>query len=296
MDAVTRHRVTVEPATGSPTEIAYYTGGTGPPVVLIHGIGLDASGVSWRETIEHLTENFSVYALDLPGHGNSATPQESPTTAYFQEILDAFLRSRGIPTAALVGISMGGAIALAQTLETEAPRGLTLVDSYGLGSDTYWRAPARALLQSVGGTGLWDSVTRSKPVVRQIVGSLTAGSGTDQSLVEDVHAAVSAPDALRTMRRWQRNEFGTFGFQTDSNDSLNGLDVPTLVVHGASDPIVPVSWSRRANEAIPDSQLRVFEHSGHWVPREQPAEFAKRTATFLERIESTSQAKRATME
>jgi pimeloyl-ACP methyl ester carboxylesterase len=282
MDSVPRRRVTVEPAGADPVELSYRVAGDGPPVVLVHGIGIDAADVSWRDVVGPLATDHRVLAPDLPGHGESEAPRTDYTTDYFRRVLAAYLDAVDVPTASLVGISMGGAVSLSHALDTGAPERLVLVDSYGLGRDAYWRGPASALLRTPGlGQSVYGAFARSKPVIRQAVGALTAGAGADGDLVDDVHGAATTPGAVRTMRRWQRSEFGLAGFRTVANGDLAALEVPTLLVHGARDPLVPPKWSRDAHRELPDSQLAVFDDSGHWVPREEPRAFCDLARDFL---------------
>lgn len=281
MTAVATRRTTVADPDGDAVEIGYRVAGDGPPIVLLHGIGLDHAGVAWREAIGALADEYRVYAPDLPGHGRSDPPRGACTTPYFRDVLASFLDEIDAREAVLIGLSMGGGVALSHAIRTPALRGLVLVDSYGLGEDTYWRGPASALMRAPGLAQCWAPLTRSKPVIRRIVASLTAGSGADPALVDDVHEAAAAPAALRTMRRWQRSEFGATGFRTAANGSLADLTVPTLLVHGAEDPIVPPRWSRDAHAALPDSELTVLAEAGHWVPREAPTRFHRTLSTFL---------------
>jgi hypothetical protein len=67
---------------------------------------------------------------------------------------------------------------------------------------------------------------------------------------------------------------GWGGLRTDFSDRLSGLEMPTLLIHGAHDRAVPIAWARRAQERIRDCELRVFSECGHLPPREQPEEFA----------------------
>jgi pimeloyl-ACP methyl ester carboxylesterase len=275
--AIESNRVTL-PVDGEAVDVRYLAGGDGPPLVLLHGIGLDAATVSWRHAMPVLAQNQTVYALDLPGHGASDKPQRTYTTEYYVETLAAFLDELGLAGAGLVGISMGGAVALGHALDGGDPEGLVLVDSYGLGQDAYWRSGASVALRvPFADSMLWGSVG-SRMAVRSSLRGL-AGRSLPDELVDDVHDAVS-PATMRAMRSWQRHEFQADGLRTDYTERLPSLETETLLIHGRDDPLLPVSWSERANSQLPDSELAVIEGCGHWPPRERPEQFNRAVGEF----------------
>lgn len=261
-------------------EVRYFVAGEGPPVVLLHGLGLDAATVSWRHVLPALAGEYRVYAPDLPGHGGSEKPTARYTTAFFRRAFEAFRTELGLESVRLVGLSMGGAVALGHALEGDVER-LVLVDSYGLGEDAPWRAGAATLLRAPFLQRLWwTGLGASRRTVRSHLRGVVAGR-PPADLVEDVYAAVQDADVGRTTGSWQRSEFRAGGFETCYLDRLGGLEAPTLLVHGGADPLLPPSWSRRATDRIDDSRLCVFERCGHWPPRERPEEFTRALQSFL---------------
>ncbi|MFQ5861447.1 MAG: alpha/beta fold hydrolase, partial [Dehalococcoidia bacterium] len=116
----------------------YLVAGEGPPVLLLHGLG--ASSVVWWENIVPLSQHFQVYALDLPGHGDSEKPRHidySPWAA--PRLIQEFLGALGIQRASLVGNSAGGllAVTFARSFPEWLER-LVLVDTAGLGRELPW--------------------------------------------------------------------------------------------------------------------------------------------------------------
>ena len=276
--AIESNRVTL-PVDGEAVDVRYLAGGEGPPLILLHGIGLDAATVSWRHAMPVLAEDHTVYALDLPGHGASDKPRRTYTTEYYVDTLSAFIDELEIGGAGLVGISMGGAVALGHALDGGDPEGLVLVDSYGLGQDAYWRSGASVALRvPFADSVLWGSVG-SRMAVRSSLRGL-AGRSLPDELVDDVHDAVS-PATMRTMRSWQRHEFQADGLRTDYTERLSDLTTDTLLIHGRDDPLLPVSWSERASGRLPDSELAVIKKCGHWPPRERPAQFNRAVGEFV---------------
>jgi pimeloyl-ACP methyl ester carboxylesterase len=251
-----------------------------PPAVLLHGCGLDAASVSYRYLLPELASDRRVYALDMPGHGRSEKPSVRYTTDYFEGVLSAFRRSLGIERPALVGVSMGGAVALSHALEREVER-LVLVDSYGLGGDAAWRPAASVGLRVPAAHRLWwSSFAASEASVRAHLRTLT-GEHPAPELVSDVHCVVGDPAVGRTVRSWQRSEFRATGLATDHSGRLPGLDTPTMLIHGKRDPLLPASWASRAAERLPRGESILYDGVGHWAPREVPERFAADVAAFL---------------
>ena len=259
--------------------VRYRVAGEGPPVVLLHGIGLDAGGVSWRHALPELAHGHRVYAPDLPGHGESGKPRRRYTTEFFRAALEAFLTELGLRDAALVGVSMGGCLALGHALDHPVER-LVLVDSYGLGADAPWRPPAWAMLQTPFAHGAWwRSVAATKASVRAHLSTMT-GAAPASALVDDVYEAVQDAAVGRTVASWQRSEFRATGLKTDYRDRLADLGADTLFVHGTADPLIPPGWSERAAEQT-GGELALFDGVGHWLPRERPDQFTRRVRAFL---------------
>lgn len=266
------------PVDGDDVDVRYRHGGDGPPLVFLHGIGLDAGDVSWRHALPALAADFSVYALDLPGHGESDSISGTYTTEYYVDTLAAFLDAEGIEGAGLVGVSMGGAVALGHALDGGSPEQLVLVDSYGLGADAYWRQAASAGLRlPFANNVMWSGVTSRAGVRTHLQGLV--GTPMPDGLVEDVHGAVTG-ESIRALRSWQRHEFRHDGLRTDYRSQLADLATPTLLLHGDEDPLFPVSWSRDASSLLGDGEVQVFENCGHWLPRERPEQFNRAVRNF----------------
>lgn len=263
-------------------DVAYDVAGDpdDPPVVLLHGCGLDAASVSYRYLVPELAADRRVYALDLPGHGRSEKPKVRYTTEFFEGVLDAFRESEGLERPALVGISMGGGVALSHALRREVER-LVLVDSYGLGGDAPWRAAASVGLRIPAVHRLWwSSFAASEASVRAHLRTLT-GAAPLPELVADVHSVVGDPAVGRTVRSWQRSEFRATGLATDHSARLGELELPTMLIHGEQDPLLPASWASRAAERLPQGEARLYEGVGHWAPREVPEQFVADVTGFL---------------
>ncbi|WP_435154238.1 alpha/beta fold hydrolase [Haladaptatus sp. DFWS20] len=263
-------------------EICYLTAGDpeNPPVVLLHGGGLDSAGLSWKHTIEPLADRFRVIAPDLPGYGRSDSPDAPVSMEYYVSVLGRFLDTVAIDTTALVGISMGGGVALGFTLDhLDRVSKLVLVDSYGLGG----KVPGGSLgylFTRLGLTGLvFALLRRSRSATAFSLRSVTAGK-PDEELVSEAFAELrrhggTAWEAL------QQSEVTPAGLRTNYVGKLPDLEVQTLLVHGERDPVVPVSWAVRAGSLIPDAVVRIMPNCGHMPPREKPDQFEALVQSFL---------------
>lgn len=271
--------------------IHYRRAGTeGPPVVLLHGGGVDDADLSWRHTVDTLAEEYQVYAPDWPEYGDS-DPVDDPSIDTYLRIFAGFVESVGLDEFALVGISMGGAVALGYTLDhPDRVRALGLVDSYGLGGHVPGGPMLYALANVPGANATgWSMLGSSRTAtVSGLANVVHDPSALDPAFVDAVRERARERGAGRAFTAFQRNEITPDGrARTNFADRLDEIDVPTLLVHGESDPLFPVAWARRAASLIPDSELVVFEHCGHWPTREHPERFDATLLGFLrERVPS----------
>jgi pimeloyl-ACP methyl ester carboxylesterase len=248
-------------------------GDRGPPVVLLHGGIIDAAALSWGHLLEPLADGRRVYALDLPGYGESDLLAGTYATAFHVDALADFLAEIGLADPHLVGVSLGGAVALGHALRSpESVASLVPIASYGLGRDlpngrlSYLLSRAPALNRiSVA------LMRRSRSVLEAGLGNVVSDADRlPDSVVDEFAALVAKPNAGVAFRRWRKREVGWNGYRTDYTDRLSELAVPTTFVHGAEDDVFPVSWARRAAERVPEARLHVIDDCGHWVPRDHP--------------------------
>ncbi len=272
-------------ATVDGCRIAYRRAGTdGPAVVLLHGGGIDDSALSWRHTIDRLGDEYQVYAPDWPGYGNSE-PDGEHTIERYAELLAGFLDAVGLDSATLVGLSMGGGAALTVALDRPARVDrLVLVNSYGLGErlpvGSLWKAAANIPGSNAMG---WAAMGLSAELARiGLTPLVSSGASLDSEFVSEFRDRAGAPGAGTAFEAFQRNEITPRGrARTDYSDRLPMLSVPTLLVHGTDDPIVPEEWSVDAAASIPGAEVAIIDNCGHWTPRERPDRFGELLTEFL---------------
>lgn len=252
-------------------------GGTGPPLLLLHGIG--GSADEWLSVLPPLAERFRTIAPDAVGHGFSEKPPAHPydVETYTQSVL-GIMDAYGIDQTPLMAVSGGGAVALSLALRhPQRLSKLVLVDAAGLGRGVAWRYRlatlpfTRSLMRRTNrraieafGRGLCFHRDRLPEgwVERRLDIWATAGA---------VEAFVATVRANLTLRG-QRVEFST---------RLEEILQPTLVIWGRQDTTLPVSHGIQAAQRIPGARLHVFEQCGHMPFWEYPREFAQLVLEFL---------------
>ena len=246
-------------------DINYFSGGTDDPLVVIHGGGEGAR--SWLKNAEELSKNYSVYIPDLPGFGDSQQISDRFHMPEYVSFVDDFTRTLGLERFYLVGHSIGGGIALHYAFKhPHKVSGLVLVDSFCLGKEV----------------ALWIRVLSASALCRSLGQFLAACTKAIKSLVHLVYAPFSFANPLSYIKIDMGPTMTTLrGQRKVLKDRLPNLEVPTLVVWGAKDIIVPASQAYAAARVIPDCQLHVFHDCGHSAYKQRPTEFSQVVARFL---------------
>jgi len=245
-------------------DIHYLTGGCGDPLVVIHGGGNGAEG--WLQNVTELGEHYRIYVPDLPGFGHSQPTDGDHSMSEFVQFLEDFTHSLGLNRFHLVGHSIGGGIALHYALKFPYKIGkLVLVSSMCLGKEV----------------ALWIRVLSSFffwPLGVAAVAILKAVKW----LVNLVYAPFKFVNPLPQAKVNLGKSITTLEEQaTALMDQLSELIMPTLLVWGAKDSIVPVSHAYAAARLIPDCQLHVFEGCGNSVYKQKVQEFSQLLTKFL---------------
>jgi pimeloyl-ACP methyl ester carboxylesterase len=261
-------------------------GQTDAPVLLLHGGGYDSASLSYKQSIGPISQYHRVFAPDWPGYGESEKPKTRYSTEYYVDFLGHLMDALGLEKANLIGISMGGAISLGFSLRwPQKVEKLVLVDSHGLGKEVPGRVMSYVMVRlPLLNKLVWAAMGRSRRMVKWSLQTVFYDSqAVTSSLVDEDYQEAKKPGVGQAWRSWQRSEIGLGGFRTNFVDELHILAVPTLILHGAEDRYVPVSWARRAHTLIKDSELSILPQCGHWLTREKPTEFNRAVLEFLVR-------------
>ncbi|MEZ5239178.1 MAG: alpha/beta fold hydrolase [Microthrixaceae bacterium] len=271
-------------------EVSYRSGGSGPVVLLVHGMA--GSSSSWVPVLEELGRSMTCIAPDLPGHGRSGKPRGDYSLGAQAGFLRDLLAALGHSRATVVGTSLGGGIAMQFAYQhPECCERLVLVGSGGLGEEVMpllkvlsW--PGAEFVMPVaflpfipraveGAAGLFARVgLRPDPPTREIWRAYT--SLTDpETRTAFVHTLRSVVD-----HRGQR--------VSARNKLYLARAIPTLVVWGDEDPVIPVEHAHQAVDAIPGARLEIMEGCGHFPYAEQPTRFVGLLTSFVESTEPAS--------
>jgi pimeloyl-ACP methyl ester carboxylesterase len=259
--------------------VNYVEFGEGEPVLFVHGIS--GSWQNWLENLPHFARGHRAIALDLPGFGASPVPSWKIEMPAYGRLIHDFCEKAGVEGGAIVGNSMGGMIAAEAV--TAAPgrfERLVLVAAAGILNTWYpeERAVATALAWKTfgprfGDRGRWI-VTH--PRARQIVfGPFVRYPNRLRAdlLFEQINSGLERAegfgDALQAAIRH------------DMREQLGEIEIPTMVLWGQSDRVIPVSAALSYHRRIPHSRLEIFERTGHVPQLERPLRFNALLDEFL---------------
>ncbi|UGT72455.1 alpha/beta fold hydrolase [Nocardia gipuzkoensis] len=266
-------------------EIFFSETGAGPAVVLLHGGGPGAGGLSnYSRNVEPLARRFRVIVPDLPGYGRSTKRiDQSDPFGDLAAAVGGLLDALDIDSAHLIGNSYGGAAALRLAMDRPEKVGkLILMGPGGVGTT---RALPTKGLQSLLSYYRGDGPSRAKlaEFIREYL-VFDAGAVTDEIIDDRYRASLdpdvvaepplrrpSGPSALRTL--WRMD------FTRDSR--LSRVRNPTLVIWGAEDKVNRPSGGRMLAEAMPNCDLYLAARTGHWVQWERAELFNELAGAFL---------------
>ena len=269
--------------------VSYRVAGEGPPILLIHGIA--GRSEQWIDVMELLAESNTVIAPDLLGHGRSAKPRGDYSLGSYAAGLRDLMVALDHRKATVVGHSLGGGIALQFAYQFPERTGrLAVVSSGGLGRDVHplLRAatlPGSELVLPLISNG---TVRVAGTTLSQVVGKLGFRAGPDIAEFARGYGSLADGDARQAFLNTLRAVIDPGGQRVNASDRLYlAEDMPTLIVWGRRDPIIPVSHAGAAHRAMPGSRLEVFDESGHFPQLDDPVRFA---CTLMDFVESTDEA------
>jgi pimeloyl-ACP methyl ester carboxylesterase len=264
-------------------EVGYRMEGEGPVILLIHGIA--GSSSAWRDVMPELARRYTVIAPDLIGHGQSAKPIGDYSLGAYASGLRDLLRVLGLTKASIVGQSFGGGVAMQLAYQhPDCCERLVLVDSGGLGREVSWMLrfmtlPASEYLMPV----LFPSFVRERgnDISRMLHrrGIRMAGVAEMWRSYASLTESVNRQSFIRTLR----SVIDPGGQTVSALDRLYlAGEIPTMIVWGDRDSIIPVSHAYAAHQAIPGSRLEIIEGAGHFPHVEAPERFLEVLIDFLE--------------
>ena len=267
--------------------VCFHTGGEGSALVLIHGI--TATSRTWREVLPRLAEHHTVLAPDLLGHGESAKPRgDYSLGAYASGVRDLMI-ALGIDKATVIGHSLGGGVAmqLAYQFPDRLER-LVLVSSGGLGREVHLMLRLAALpgAEFVLPLIVAQPLRDAGEFVAGALGKLGLRAGPDLEEIALGFASLGDTEARQAFVHTARSIIDIGGQRVSASDRLYlAEEVPSLLVWGERDRIIPVEHGREAHELMPGSRLEVFPGTGHFPHRGDPQRFVELITDFVAETE-----------
>ncbi len=264
-------------------ELSYVDSGSGAVVLFIHGIL--GSQRQWAHLLDTIDDDHRVVAPDLFGHGDSAKPTGDYSLSSHAATLRDLLDHLGIERVTLVGHSLGGGIAMQFLyLFPERVERLVLVASGGLGREV------SLLLRSATIPGAQQvlGVAASAPVLQRVEalgrGAQKVGwrPGADIGAIWHGFTSLGDRESRRAFLATTRAVIDIGGQSISAQDHLADVDpVPTLVVWGSKDRMIPAWHAINAQRALPNCQVELFEGAGHFPHLDDPDRFARLLCDFI---------------
>jgi pimeloyl-ACP methyl ester carboxylesterase len=253
-------------------ELHYEEAGSGPPIVLVHGVWM--SGRFFEAQLEGLSDRFRVVALDLRGHGRSEHVASGHTVAQYARDLRAFLEALELRDCVVAGWSMGSLVVwdYVRQFGVDGLRGFVVVDQSP--SDYKWPDWEHGFLDFDALVHTMAAVqTDREALVRDFAPLLFRSDPTDEQLAFVVEETTRLPESIASAIIFDQTV-------QDYRDTLPLVTVPALVIGGGESKLVPRAAEELVADRMPNARLVVFEESGHCPFMEEPERFNEVLAEF----------------
>jgi pimeloyl-ACP methyl ester carboxylesterase len=271
-------------------ELAFRMDGSGPVLLLVHGMA--GSSSMWVDAMPGLTEHFTVVAPDLPGHGASEKPRGDYSLGAFASVLRDLLISLRLDRATPVGQSLGGGVVMQFAYQfPERIERLVLVSSGGLGREVNLLLRALTLpgsdyvLPLACTNWMHDAGLKVAGWMKHV------GFRPSPHMVQiwESYGSLAEPETRAAFLQTLRSVVDQSGQRVSATNRLYlASRVPTLIIWGDNDKIIPVEQGYAAHDAIPGSRLEVFKGAGHFPHCEDPARFVAVLTDFMQTTAAAS--------
>lgn len=282
---IEQHEVSV-----GPQRVHYLTAGSGPPLLLLHAVG--ESSATWREVLPALAARSRVYAPDLPGFGGSAPParqsqDDELSPARLAAAMAGFLTAvtdAGSGPVTVLGNSFGGSVGIELALRHPERVGqLVLEDSAGLGRYVH---PALSALTVPGFGDVLARLARTRPGAAhrawlRVPLMFARPELAPPHWIDEHRRLATVPHHLPTTLAALRAQVSPLGQRRVLLDALPQIRVPTLLVWGDRDAVLPLSQARAAVQRLQHGRLVVVPRCGHLPHLERPQHFIEALDAFL---------------
>ncbi|MGJ8537072.1 MAG: alpha/beta fold hydrolase [Parasphingopyxis sp.] len=251
-----------------------------PVLVLVHGSS--ASLQTWEPWVERLSDDYRIVTYDQPGHGlTGPTPDGNYETAIFVETLDGVANALGLSEFALGGSSMGGWVSWNYALaHGDRITGLALIGASGVPEARPRKLPIGfRIAQMPVISRLMEKITPRSMVEQSIRQSVSNEDIVDDIMVDRYYDLLLYPGNRAATGARARTERSVA-----SPETMARITVPTLLIWGEEDPLVPLSSGQWFDEHIPDSVLIAYPDIGHIPMEEAPDRSAADMRAWLDRL------------
>ncbi|WP_372735528.1 alpha/beta fold hydrolase [Nocardioides sp.] len=263
--------------------LAVRRAGTGPSIVFIHGMA--GSLTTWDPVFEGLAKNHDVIAVDLPGHGESSRLRGDYSLGSLAAAVRDVLDELEVTTATVVGHSLGGGIAMQFMYQfPERCERLILVSAGGLGREVTPMLRALTIpgagLALAGGAHLQGQ--RHLAAAGRVVRPLARRVWNDLPYMLRQMSTLDDPETRRSFLATINAVIDVGGQGINATERLHlAAGLPTLIVWGDKDRMIPISHGRAAAEAVPHSRFEPIAGAGHYPHEDNPDLFASLVADFM---------------
>jgi len=249
-------------------DVSYRLAGEGPVVVLVHGLA--GSSTTWKHVMPALAESHTVLAPDLLGHGQSAKPRGDYSLGAYASGIRDLMVVLGLDRATFVGHSLGGGVAmqLAYQFPKRCER-LVLVASGGLGREVHplLRAVTFPAAEYVLPLALTPWLRLRAESVGDLLRRVGWKPGSTLAEVWRSYTTLTTAEGQQAFLQTVRSVIDLGGQRVSATDRLYlAAAVPTLILWGGEDAVIPVRHAYAAHEAMPGSRLEVLPGAGHFLP------------------------------
>lgn len=275
----------------------YRAGDAGPALLLLHGAMLDTGQGVWHDIVDKFCADYRVHVIDLPRHGGSRPWEGLLDDAFYRRFILELLDQLGLARVALLGLSMGGGVAVGFALEhPDRVSALVPIGPGGIGAKRPYQFLTWAVMRAPGVLRLCSWILARFPgYLRSAMDTeLTAGADTPgfERIVALALAEARAKNrpGEKALDDWQIEAYGPWAMRLDHTPDLPRLRVPTLWVRGGDDRLVGAAELAVAQAATPDSRFVTIAGAGHIVTYDRPDEFSALARDFLAEVLDESEA------
>ncbi|BBX44219.1 alpha/beta hydrolase [Mycobacterium cookii] len=268
---------------------AFRIAGSGPVILLIHGIGDNST--TWTAVQSKLAQRFTVIAVDLLGHGQSDKPRADYSIAAYANGMRDLLSVLDIERATVIGHSLGGGVAMQFAYQfPQLVERLVLVGAGGVTKDV--NVALRLASLPMGSEALallrLPLVLPALQIFGRAAGLVLGSTAVGRDLPDVLRILADLPEPMASSA-FTRTLRAVVDWRGQSVTMLDRCyltqSVPVQIIWGAEDVVVPVSHARMAHAAMPGSRLEIFENSGHFPFHDDPDRFIEVVERFIDTTE-----------